>query len=89
MWSNMWLSLWPCSHDFSDFILSHLRLAEATIIDEHSSADLVCNCGSEEHSPCNSKDNVERNAHSFDSAHLLMSTQEVDTDTSSGSVSSS
>ena len=84
MGSDMWLSIWPCSHDFSDFILCHLVLAEAMVIDKHSSADLVSNCGGKEYSPRNAEDDVEGDAHGLNSTELLMSAQEVNCSTSSG-----
>ena len=78
MWGNVWLCLWPSSHDFSDFILSHLVHLQSAVVYEEPSADLVRNSSSEQDSPGHSEDHVERDAESTHSAKLLVSTQVVD-----------
>ena len=84
MGSDVGLGLWPCPHDFSHFILCHLVLAKTVVIDKHSSADLICNSGSEENSPRNAEYDVERDAHGFYSTELLVSAEEVDACASCG-----
>ena len=55
----MGLCLWPSSHDFSDFVLSHLVEFQGAVVHEEPSADLVRNGSGKQDSPGNSKDHVE------------------------------
>ena len=82
MWCYVRFSVWPCSHDFPHFILSHLIHFECFKVNEESPTDLVCNYCCEQYPPSNTEDHIKGDAHGTDPSQLLMSAQEIYSSTS-------
>ena len=72
------LRIGPCSHHLPNFKLCHLVLPECDIVDEETSAELVCDSSSDKRSPCNAKDHIEGDTKSSYSTELVMSAQVID-----------